>query len=74
MAEKATENIEWLTYKSAAKYLELSVGTLRNYVKAGRVPSRKNPMTGSRRFLKSELDEFMNQGYEGPGKIQKLNI
>jgi len=74
MANKANENIEWLTYKNAAKHLQINVKTLRNYVSKGIVPSRKNPLTGTRRFIKAELDEFLLRGYEGPQKLQKVKI
>lgn len=51
----------YLSYTEAATYLELSRKTLERAVKDHRIPYRRDPLTGRVRFLKSELDVWINQ-------------
>jgi excisionase family DNA binding protein len=70
MEPKSIKNFDdgspWLTTREAAAYLKLNPGTLRNYLRGGIIPHYIGPGTMTKRFLKSELDEWLKQGYQGP--------
>jgi excisionase family DNA binding protein len=54
-------NDEWLTIQDAAKYLKLSVPSIRKYVTNGKIPSYR----GAGRIVRlkrSDLDNFLTLG------------
>jgi len=52
----------WMRASEAADYLRLDVKTLRNYVAGGLVPFSKNVGTGSLRFHRQVLDQWLLKG------------
>ena len=57
MEEDKEQPDEWLTRKQAAAYYQISLASIDNYVRDGRI--KKHRVGKSVRFLKSELDEAM---------------
>lgn len=52
---------EYLRIKEAAAYLGVAPNTLRNWSTSGKIPVHRNPVNGYRLFLRSELDEFLEE-------------
>jgi excisionase family DNA binding protein len=49
--------MEWMTIEDAAKYLKVSVPSIRNYIKSGKLPSyRQGKLI---RIKQSDLDTFL---------------
>lgn len=59
---------EYLTVAQAAAYLGCSADTLRRYDRSNKLPARKNPHTGYRLYLPSELDDFLRKVADGEKK------
>jgi len=49
----------YLTIKDAANFLGVSVNTLRNWGRDGRLPMHRNPANGYRLFKQSDLEKFL---------------
>ena len=49
----------YLTIKEAAELLGVSVNTLRNWGRDGRVPMHRNPANGYRLFKRTDLEGFL---------------
>ena len=71
MNKKTNTETEWLRLSEAAEYLGVHFTTLRRWADAGQIPCMKTP-GGRRRFLKSELDSFLQRSKEGGPKKQFL--
>ena len=52
---------EYLTVGEAAELLGVSKDTLRRWDRAGKLKARRNPVTGYRLYLPSELEEFLRE-------------
>ncbi len=50
----------WFSYERAAAYLGIEVGTLRNWVSAGRIPFVRRGRVV--RFHRGDLDRWLRQG------------
>ena len=50
---------DYLQVKAAAEFLGVSTGTLRNWDRAGKVQSFRNPVNGYRLFKKSSLEALL---------------
>lgn len=50
---------KWLTIGEAAKYMHLSVSSMRRYDKSGVLPAARTP-GGQRRWLASDLDAWLH--------------
>lgn len=55
----------WMTLEEAGRYLKLSTETLKNYTYRGVIPYYKQPLTGTKRFHKDELDAWIKKGARG---------
>ena len=53
------EKDEWLTIQAAAKYLSLSVPTIRNYLKSGKLTTYRNGRTI--RLKRVDLDSIFKK-------------
>lgn len=62
---------EWLRLSEAADYLGVHFTTLRRWSDADQIPCMKTP-GGRRRFLKSDLDGFLQRSKEGGSGKQLL--
>jgi MerR family copper efflux transcriptional regulator len=51
----------YLRIKEAAEFLGVSPGTLRNWDRAGKIPSRRHPISGYRLFKKTDLEAFLHK-------------
>jgi len=60
---------EWLRLSEAAEYLGVHFTTLRRWADACQIPCMKTP-GGRRRFLRSDLDSFLQRSKEGESKKQ----
>ncbi len=49
--------MEWMTIEEAAKYLKVSVQSIRNYIKSGKLPSYRHGRLI--RLKQSDLDAFL---------------
>jgi excisionase family DNA binding protein len=49
----------YLTIKEAAEFLGVSLNTLRNWGRDGKVPMHRNPVNGYRLFQKSDLERLL---------------
>ncbi|MCP4113250.1 MAG: helix-turn-helix domain-containing protein [Desulfobacteraceae bacterium] len=61
--EKVIQIIEespWMTLKEAAEWLKISVATLRNYKSRGMITYYKNPVSGSVRFHRDDLNKWFS--------------
>lgn len=56
----------WLTAAEAAAYLKLDLHTLRNYTSRGLLPYCKQPLTGTVRYHRGDLDTWLRAGQRGP--------
>lgn len=52
---------DYLRIKEAAEFLGVSAGTLRNWDRAGKIPSRRHPISGYRLFKKADLEAFLSK-------------
>src|ERR1700716_3907003 len=55
------DDSEWLTLGQAARFLGVAQSTIRKWSDTGRLPAFYTP-GGHRRYRRSDLDEFLNQG------------
>jgi excisionase family DNA binding protein len=68
MDKHSKDKQEWLRLSEAAEYLGVHFTTLRRWSDAGQIPCMKTP-GGRRRFLRSDLDGFLQRSKDGiPGK------
>ena len=51
----------FMTVAEAAAYLGVSVNTLRNWGKAGRIKERRHPVNSYRLYKRAELDRILAQ-------------
>jgi len=51
----------FMTVKEAAEYLGVSVNTLRNWGRSGRIQERRHPVNRYRLFRREELDDLLQQ-------------
>ncbi|SMC69491.1 DNA binding domain-containing protein, excisionase family [Desulfocicer vacuolatum DSM 3385] len=51
----------WLTLKEAAAYLKLNPRTLNNYVSRGLIPISVSKTTNTKRFHKTDLDQWLGK-------------
>lgn len=51
----------YLTIKEAAEFLGVSLNTLRNWGRDGKVPMHRNPVNGYRLFKKSDLEQLLRE-------------
>lgn len=49
----------YLTIKEAAKFLGVSLNTLRNWGRDGKVPMHRNPVNGYRLFKRPDLERLL---------------
>lgn len=68
--ENAKET-EWLRLSEAAEYLGVHFTTLRRWSDAGQIPCMKTP-GGRRRFMRSDLDGFLQRSRQGGLEKQLL--
>ena len=52
---------DYLRIGEAAKYLGVSPNTLRNWSRAGKIKSHRNPINGYRLFKMSDLDRLLQK-------------
>lgn len=52
-----------MTIGEAAKYIHMSVSSMRRYDKSGVLPARRTP-GGQRRWYRSDLDAWRNNGQQ----------
>lgn len=50
---------DYLLVGEAAKFLGVSVGTIRNWDRSGKLQSYRNPANGYRLFKRSDLEAFL---------------
>ena len=50
---------EYVLAAEAAGILGVSVNTIRNWARDGKIPHRRNPANGYRMFRRKDLDEFL---------------
>ncbi len=51
----------YLTIREAARFLGVSVNTLRNWGRDGKVPMFRNPINDYRLFLRADLEQLLQQ-------------
>lgn len=57
---RATDSLkDYLRIGEAAEYLGVSPNTLRNWSRAGKIKSHRNPINGYRLFKKSDLETLL---------------
>lgn len=54
----------YLTIKEAAEFLGVSLNTLRNWGRDGKVPMHRNPVNGYRLFQKSDLERLLRDTHQ----------
>jgi len=64
-------NIEYLSIKDAASYLELSTQTLRRWDAVGRLKPERNPANRYRRYRRSDLEKFRPEYKEATESIDR---
>ena len=52
---------EYLKVSEAADYIGVSQNTLRTWAETGKIPMHRNPANGFRLFLRTDLDDFLNE-------------
>ena len=57
---------DYLRIGEAAQYLGVSPNTLRNWSRAGKIKSHRNPINRYRLFKKSDLERLLKQISETP--------
>ena len=60
--EELSEHDRWLSLTEAAKYLDVSKGTLYAYMKDGRLPFYYIKGSNQRRIKKSDIDSLLVPG------------
>jgi len=56
------ENIQnYLSIKDAAKFLGVPQSTLRNWGRAGKIVTHRNPLNGYRLFKRSDLEPLLKE-------------
>lgn len=63
----------YLTIKEAAEFLGVSLNTLRNWGRDGKVPMHRNPVNGYRLFKTSDLERLLRDtqlSRSGPRKAK----
>ncbi len=58
----------YLTIKEAAEFLGVSLNTLRNWGRDGKVPMHRNPVNGYRLFRKSDLEQLLRDTQQSRSK------
>ncbi len=58
----------YLTIKEAAVFLGVSLNTLRNWGRDGKVPMHRNPVNGYRLFRKSDLEQLLRDTQQSRSK------
>jgi DNA-binding transcriptional MerR regulator len=65
----------YLSIKDAAEFLGVSPGTLRNWDRAGKIATQRNPLNGYRLYKKSELKILLKtierQWHRRPGPVPR---
>jgi excisionase family DNA binding protein len=61
----------YLTIKEAAEFLGVSLNTLRNWGRDGKVPMHRNPVNGYRLFKKSDLEQLLRETQQSRSKPSK---
>ena len=61
----------YLTIKDAAEFLGVSLNTLRNWGRDGKVPMHRNPVNGYRLFKKSDLERLLRDTQQSRSKPSK---
>ena len=64
---------DYVKTAEAAEIVGVSQTTLRKWAQAGKIPVRRNPANEYRMFLRSDLEDFLNEVAkpvmsDGPGK------
>lgn len=52
---------DYLRIKEASEFLGVSPGTLRNWDRAGKIPSHRHPISGYRLFKKADLEALLSK-------------
>ncbi len=50
---------DYLSIKDAATFLGVSPGTLRNWGRAGKIATHRNPLNGYRLYMRRELESIL---------------
>ena len=61
----------YLTIKDAAEFLGVSMNTLRNWGRDGKVAMHRNPVNGYRLFKKSDLENLLRATARSRSKARK---
>ena len=61
----------YLTIKEASEFLGVSLNTLRNWGRDGKVPMHRNPVNGYRLFKKSDLEQLLRETQKTRSKPSK---
>ena len=62
----------YLTIKEAAEFLGVSVNTLRNWGRDGKVPMHRNPINGYRLFKVDDLKELLREIHQSRRSIESV--
>lgn len=57
-----------MTIKQAAHYLGVSISTLRNWDRMGKLAAARHPLNGYRLYSKSQLDRLLARVYTDSAK------
>ena len=61
---------QYVLAAEAARILGVSVNTVRNWARDGKIPHRRNPANGYRMFCHKDLDQFLAEAAK-PIPVQK---
>ena len=62
---------DYMTIRRAAKFLAVSVNTLRNWGVTGKIPTHRNPLNGYRLYKKTDLEKLLRDIEESAEKPKK---
>ena len=69
---KAVPRPAWLSAASAARYIDVSVGTIGNLTRRGMLRSHSVPGTSLRRYRRLDLDQLLERGVPANAAISPL--
>ncbi len=64
----------FITIKSAAEIIGVSIGTLRNWDKQGRLRSKRNPQNGYRLYSISQIQAYLKTAKAKPPHTHRAKL